>query len=438
MRNYSEDETAPFTKDTGVLARMDAIRILFRWLDHGEFPDRSLGKVPGEYRAFVMDLTYTTVRWARAIDWVLGELLSHPAPRDAEAALMLGVCQLLKMDEIPPYAAIHATVEALKQIAGRRTPVGLVNGVLRTVDREREAIQRELARQPAGVRLSHPDDLIAAWTERYGAERAEAMCAWDNEPALVSVLTVPGGPDVGELRDRFAAAGVNAAPHPGFPEAALLLPHGGGVERLPGFAEGLFAVQDPATLGATDLVGAAPGMRVLDACSAPGGKTARMARAMNGEGELVALELHADRVPALEQTLDRLVPDRASFVKVRVANASGASAEELGGAFDRILLDVPCSNTGVLRRRVDARWRLDAGRLARVYDAQGYLLDHAPELLKGHGRLVYSTCSIDPRENEERVAWFLARHPEFRLVEERKNVPPDRGADGAYAAALER
>ena len=431
------------SKAPGVLARAWAIRILFRWLRHGEFPDANLDRlgVPSELRGFTMELVYGTVRWHGLLDAALGLLIERRPPTDAEAALLLGLCQLLKMPSIPAFAAIHATVEAAKIVGNRRTPIGLVNAALRNADRYRADLEEELAKAPPHIRLSHPDDLLARWTAAWGADRAEAICEWDNRPADVVLLTLPGGPTLPVLLERLHSAGIEAEPLPDFPDTAIRIAHGHRVESLPGFQEGDFAVQDPSTLAAVELLDVHPGQRVLDACAAPGGKAARIARLLAAEeppSALVALDLHEDRIGGLEATLRRLVPGMDRFVRVMAVDAAEADPEALGGPFDRILLDVPCGNSGVLRRRVDARWRQDPERLTRIRAAQRRILDAAPRLLAPGGRIVYSTCSIDPAENSGQIDDFLSRNPSFRCLESRLNLPGDHGADGAFAAALER
>ncbi len=493
------------SKAPGVLARAWAIRILFRWLRHGEFPDANLDRlgVPSELRGFTMELVYGTVRWHGLLDAALGLLIERRPPTDAEAALLLGLCQLLKTPSIPAFAAIHATVEAAKIVGNRRTPIGLVNAALRNADRYRADLEEELAKAPPHIRLSHPRDLFARWTAAWGADRAAAICEWDNRPADVVLLTLPGGPKAPELLSRFQTAGIEAEALPDFPETAIRLAHGHRVEELPGFREGDFAIQDPSTLAAVELLDVRPGQRILDACAAPGGKAARIARllcggcssfsaqgsarstppggcaatplseggetrgkppsergdAPKGQGgvfraaetpakavalcgaaksTLVALDLHEDRLGGLEDTLRRLVPGMDRFVRVMAADAAEVDPDVLGGPFDRILLDVPCGNSGVLRRRVDARWRQDPERLARIRASQRPLLDNAPRLLAPDGRLVYSTCSIDPSENQEQIDSFLSRTTGFQCRESRLNLPGDHGADGSFAAALER
>jgi len=418
--------------DDGVASRVEALEILLRWMETGDFPDRLLDGVAPARRGFVMELVYATVRWVRAIEYVIAPRLRQTPIAEAEAALLLGGCQLLILRDIPAYAALHTTVEALKIVGPRLAPIRLVNAVLRDIERNLDRDLDSLARSPLALRTSHPDDLVAQWTARWGEERAAAICDWNNQPAEVNVLTLPHGPTRDELESEFLQAGIKVEPHPAVPEA-LVLGHGVRVFDLPGFADGAFAIQDPATLEAVRLLQVAPGQRVLDACAAPGGKAARIARLLQGQGELVALERHADRLPLLRETLERLAPGRN--VTLHQADATRVEADDLGGKFDRILLDVPCSNSGVLRRRPDARWRVDPARTSQLIRLQRHLLDNAAHLLAPGGRLVYSTCSIDAAENEEQIAAFLKRYPQFRLADFATLLPP--GTDGAYAAALE-
>ena len=432
--------------DSGTLSRREAIFILARWLETDDFPDRLITDSPD--RGFVMDLVYGTVRWRRALEWALAPLVPRRPGGEALAALLAGSYQVLFMEEVPAYAAVHATVAAAKVASGRSA--GFVNGVLRNLVRQRPDVLAGLARQPLGVRLSHPDALVVRWTERYGAELTEALCRWNNTPAETVIAMLPGA----ECGTRNAECGVEAPesevqvpdaetrtshlppttliPHPAAPDTCLVLPHGMRIESVPGFAEGRFVAQDPAALAAVKLLNVRPGLAVLDACAAPGGKTAQIAAAMAGRGRLVAMDRHADRLNLLRSTLART---RQAWVEVVQADAS----RPLPGAlprFDRILLDAPCSNTGVLRRRPDARWRFSSTRLKRLCAGQQVLLANLLGHLAPGGRLVYSTCSLEPEENRQVVEAVLAKHPGCRLAVTTARFPPRHGTDGAFAAAI--
>ena len=190
-------------------------------------------------------------------------------------------------------------------------------------------------------------------------------------------------------------------------------------------------VQDPATAESVALLDIAPGQSVLDFCAAPGGKTAQIAWRLNGTGRLVAQEVNPKRLVRLKENLARL---RLDSVEVTQSVAS------IGGrtVFDRVLVDAPCSNTGVLRRRPDARWRWSVDHLKQLVGLQAQILDAAAAHVAPGGRLVYSTCSNEPEENGEQVAAFLARHEDFTEVERRESVPFETGHDGAFACAMER
>lgn len=431
------DESRFPREDDGTLARCDALRILSRWMDTEEFPDRMFGAVPPFRRGFVMDLVYATVRNVRALAFAIDRLVARRPERTADhAALLLGAAQMLKMRDVAEYAAVSATVDAYKLAAGPRG-AGFINGVLRNLLRNRPAIEAALAAAPLAVRESHTDEQVARWERNFGAERAAAMCRWDNEPAGVTILTLPGRATVSELIGRFAEAGVEARAHEGFPDRAVRIPHGSRVDRLPGFETGEFSIQDPATLAAVELLDVRPGMRVLDACAAPGGKSVQIAALLAGRGELVAADCWRDRIDTLRENLARTGFDR--IARVRVCDARRAAARDLGGKpFDRILADVPCSNTGVQRRRADARWRFDGERLRILNETQFAILSNLSGLLAPGGRLVYSTCSVEPEENDGIIERFLRARPDMRLAARAAHVPPEDGCDGAFAAALER
>ena len=422
--------------EDGTLARIDALKILRDWMDTEEFPDRKMAGIPPFRRGFVMDLVYTTLRHVRALDFATSPFIRSEPQAHATPAIWIGACQLLKMDDVAEHAAIHATVEALKTLDGE-FPAKFVNAVLRNCQRQKDEILARLAAAPLAVRESHPDEQVGRWTARFGAERAAAICAWDNLPACVTAVTVPYGPSAHELREAFARAGVNATPHPGFPDEALNVPHGSRVEDLPGFAGGAFSIQDPATLAAVKLLDVKPGQRILDACAAPGGKTVQIGLRLAGRGSLTAMDCWRDRLAPLEENVARF--GLRHITHIMVGDAKRVTLRDFGpGArpFDRILLDVPCSNTGVQRRRADSRWRFTQERLGTLSETQCAILENAANLLAPGGRIVYSTCSLEEEENQAVIAEFLRRRKNFRLLTESVSIPPDRQSDGAYAAVL--
>ena len=406
--------------------RAVAARIVTAWRETGDFPDRMVDQVRTDH-AMVMELALGVVRWIRLLEYVCGTLVQRKPSPDVEGFLLVGVYQLLVAQGMADHAAVNETVEAAKQELSRNTG-DFINAVLRRVVRERDAIRAAIDRQPIGIRFSHPDLLVDRWSRQCGEDRAQGLCAWNNEPPETVLRIVRGRVAAAEFIARLGEAGVTVTPHPFRPDDCFVLQRGVRVTNVPGYQDGWFAVQDPSTLLAPELLDAQPDDVVLDACAAPGGKTLVIAERMQGKGVLIAMDRYEDRLAPLRDNLQRL---GHPWVKVVCGDATRAA-----GRFDRILLDVPCSNTGVLRRRADARWRFAQDRLAALVETQRALLDHAATLLKPGGSLVYSTCSLEPEENEKLIEAWVAAHGDFALRREQSLWPPESGTDGAYAALL--
>ena len=377
-------------------SRRAAAFALARWLATREFPANILPGGPD--RAFVQDVFYTAIRRLRPLRHILGVLVKRWPKGELEALLYVGAAQILYMDDVPDFAAVNETVSAAKSCGNPSVP-RVVNGVLRNLVRRREEMLQMLASAPLAERESFPTELVGRWTERFGAADAERLCRWFNEPAETFLAKKDG--------------------------SFSLLARGSRVEDAPGYAEGEFIVQDPATALAVELLAPSAGDRILDFCAAPGGKTIQAA--WRG-AEVVACEVNPARRRRLEENLRRV--GLADFVAVV------ASPGEARGPFGKILVDAPCSNTGVFRRRPDARWNWSVQKLASLVALQAEILEKAAALLAPGGTLVYSTCSMEPEENGAQTEAFLARHRDFALVEAKESMPLASGHDGAYAAAL--
>ncbi len=421
-------------------SRAVAARVLARWMRTGAFPDRQVDAVERD-RAFVMEMVYAAVRRRETLDWMIRQIAPRSPPVEVRALLHIGLVQLYFMDRVEAFAAVHETVDAARQ-TGVGWAARMVNAVLREAQRRRNDLLMWLRRTPPTVRLSHPLELLERWESEYGQTRAHRLCEWNNEPAAVCLRLRPGAPSADDYARRLSAIGVEAHPHPFAPSRFLRLGRGAHPPALPGFAEGWFYVQDPSTCIAPDMLAPAPGETVLDACAAPGGKTTILYESMEGRGALLACDHRADRLERLRENLART---GCHAIRVIEADADRLDAAGLAAmdppapaAFDAVLLDVPCTNTGVLRRRPDARWAFGRERLAALVRAQASLLRRVADLVRPGGRLVYSTCSLEREENQEQTRAFLKDRPDFRLKAERLLFPPDSHTDGAYAALLLR
>ena len=393
-------------------SRRTAAFAIVRWLATHEFPADMLPQ-GGPDRAFVQDLVYTVVRRLRPLRSVLGELMAKWPKGELEALLYVGAAQILYMPDVPDFAAVNETVAAAKASGREKRLDRVVNGVLRNLLRRREEFEAKLAAAPLAERESFPNALVKRWIERYGAENAEALAKWHNTPAE-TWLAYPPSED-------------------GAPGRFVRLERGRRVNDVEGYAEGAFIVQDPATAGAVELLDVKPGLTVLDFCAAPGGKSVQIAWRLKGQGRLVAQEVNPRRLARLRENISRMRLDQVQVVGKAPAGEGGVMAQ-----FDRVLADVPCSNTGVLRRRPDARWRWDADHLKQLVSLQAEILSSAAAHVAPGGLLVYSTCSNEPEENEAQIAAFLAAHPEFSEVARRESLPFETGHDGAFACAMRR
>jgi 16S rRNA (cytosine967-C5)-methyltransferase len=293
-----------------------------------------------------------------------------------------------------------------------------------------------LAAEDIGIRQSHPDLLVQRWQHSYGKQATAELCRWNNRRARVILCPNPVRIGVQGLLNSLEEAGIAAGPHPAAPEVFIRLDHGTRVAGVPGYKEGHFSVQDPSTHEAVKLLDPQPGECVLDACAAPGGKTVLIAEHMQDTGRIVAMDLYRDRLGRLETNIERMGFGSVETLQGNAADAEDLQAAAARGLFDRILLDVPCSNTGVLQRRPDARWRFSEERLRQLVRLQHKLLNSVTTVLAPGGTLVYSTCSLEREENRDLVEAWLREHPGFNCVSSVGLFPPESGTDGIYAAAL--
>jgi 16S rRNA (cytosine967-C5)-methyltransferase len=383
-------------------------------------------------RALVTELFYGCLRQRTALDWLLAQKAERKPKPEIAALARLGLYQLFFLDRVPAHAAVNSTVELAKRATSERLG-GFLNGLLRNALRDRAALASSLQRQPLPVRGSHPDWLVARWLARYGDADTRALLEWNNRPPKIfaRVNTLRSTADA--LLAKWQAAGIEAQPVNTPPCAlpVIELRAADSAERLPGFVEGEFYIQDPSTLPAVELIGAQPGERVLDVCAAPGGKTTCLAQLMQNRGEIVAEDSSAERLKQVVANCARL---GVTCATIRQSRANDATETW----FDRVLVDAPCSNTGVLRRRVDARWRLRGEDIARLAAEQLALLQSAARRVKRGGALVYSTCSLEPEENRGVVEAFLKSNAEFSLDRCVETFPPRDGVDGAFAARFAR
>jgi 16S rRNA (cytosine967-C5)-methyltransferase len=416
-----------------------ALAALRQWRNGEQFADSILGRLlrssdlATSDRAFTTELFYGILRNLSLLDFWIGSLRSGHLDHDTRDLLRLGLYQLFLLDTAE-HAAVHESVE----LAGPRNR-SLVNAVLRTALRRKEELLENASKQDLSIRRSHPQFLIDRWTRNIGPNQTAALGERNNRPAPIYARI-----NRVKISDQdFLAKGAAAPGADQIPQWRDGLPTDGNFVRIAtipsdALAAGHCYIQDPSTAAACVLLEAKPGERVLDACAAPGGKTGYIAELMNNQGAILACDRDEDRIRTLRDNLERLGVTIAQF-----AQHDWTSGEPLRHAaaispFDRILVDAPCSNTGVMRRRVDLRWRLAPKDFRRMQQEQLRILRATIPLLKAGGFLVYSTCSIEPEENEEVVRTITQEFPPLKLVDQISLLPFRDGFDGAFAAKLIR
>jgi len=395
-------------------------------------------------RRWVQELVYGVLRCRSWLDSLLSERVRGGLIRldaDLTDLLRAGSYQLLRMHSVPAYAAIAQTVELAKIRHGMGAS-RLVNAVLRRLDREREDLGTTTPGDPLdalALTHSHPRWLVQRWVARYGIDGTSALLALNNTEPVICAR--PFGVSREQLVAELEADGLQVFEAP-LVHDSVNLPSGISLHGLDAFRRGSFFVQDPAASLVTRYAAIAPGSVVADFCAAPGGKAIELSR----EASCVfASDKSAARLSRLAENIDRL---KAKGIELIVMDARKPAIT----VADAVLLDAPCTGTGTFRRHPDARWRLKASDIAVMASAQRGLLDAAAPVVRPGGLLVYSTCSIEPEENDQPVDLFLSNHPQFTLEPPPEgSVPPEvmddgrlrvlpqkHGTDGAFAARLRR
>jgi 16S rRNA (cytosine967-C5)-methyltransferase len=417
-------------------------------LRRGEFLDQSferrIAPLDARDRRWTRELVYGMLRHRGSIDAVLSDRVRGGLVRldpDVIDLLRLGVYQLTNMGSVPAYAAIAQTVE----LAKRRHGLGaskLVNAVLRRTDRERDELNVAAPSDVAealALKYSHPRWLIARWIERWGEQETERLLAVNNAEAPIAIR--PYGIVREQLEAMLEEAGVHVAEAP-YARDSIAISGGITFTELGAFKKGLFFVQDPAATLVTEYASIPQGATVADLCAAPGGKSLELSRTA---GTVIASDKSFGR-------LQRLLANQRRLETTNLFAFVGDARHPAITPVDAVLIDVPCTGTGTFRRHPDARWRLKVSDLAVMSALQKTIIRAAEKVVRPGGLLIYSTCSLEPEENDEQIDSFLAENPNWVLEpppngsvapdlldDGRLRVLPQRhGTDGAYAARLRR
>src|SRR5438067_7430768 len=410
-------------------ARQIALAALRLWRKEKRFADSIVSdlfakaRLTSSDRAFALELFYGVLRNLTLLDFWIACLRVSRVDADLRDILRLGLYQLFFL-ETAEHAAVHETVEVCAK--GQRP---IINAMLRAATRRRSELRASANAQPLFVRMSHPPFLVERWQQHFGVEHVQALCKWNNLPAPVYGRINRLGID----REKFLRLYSGARPLTRDFEFVEF-------DSLPtnALTRGHCYIQDPSTLLGCQILDPKPGEKVLDACAAPGGKTGYIAQLMENLGMIVACDRDLERLEIMKGNLARLDAAIVHILRHSWTNGQLPAEIETLAPFDRILVDAPCSNTGVMRRRVDVRWRLTSADFARMQERQIKIVRAVLPLLKPGGVIVYSTCSLEPEENEEVVRRILKSSTALRLAEEMRSLPFRDGFDGAFAAKIIR
>jgi len=432
-------------------ARLYALELLTSVLDQGlnlteagSATKREAGPTDDRDRAFSRHLAYGVLRWLTALEWISAQLLKRPLKprdRDLQRLILLGLLQLWQ-DASSAHAAINETAECAR-LLGKPWAVAMINAVLRRFQREQDEWLARLAGRDE--RYAHPRWLLEA-LQRDWPDDWETVVAANNQAAPLW-LRLRRDRDTSRVAAQLEERGFALEGHPFAPDALRIQP-AVAVNALPGFRDGLLSVQDPAAQLAADLLQLAPGQRVLDACAAPGGKTGHLLE-LTRDITLTALDKSPERLELVVQNLERLGLRDHAGLTLQVADAAAPETWWDGVPYQRILLDAPCSATGVIRRHPEIKWLRTPQQTAAACSLQSRLLDQLWPLLEADGILLYATCSVLRDENSRQIERFIARHADAELSEfdadwgraadpGRQVLPGEQDMDGFYYARLHK
>ncbi|WP_107942266.1 16S rRNA (cytosine(967)-C(5))-methyltransferase RsmB [Metasolibacillus fluoroglycofenilyticus] len=404
-------------------------------------------KIEAKDRALLTEITYGTLQHKLTLDYYLAPFVRGKVEVWVQWLLRLSLFQMHYLTRIPPHAAVNEAVEIAKR-RGHKGIASMVNGVLRSIIRQGVRSTEEIADEVErlAIATSHPQWLVERYIAGYGIERTTAMLTHNNLPAkqTVRVNTIKATPE--KAIAALEQEGLTVSQSAFLPECLTIT--GGQAARTAAFKQGLITIQDESSMLPANVLNPQPGMRVLDMCAAPGGKTTHLAEKMHNEGVILALDLHPHKLELIDENTARLSID---IVQTAPLDGRKAANTLQKGSFDAILVDAPCSGLGVMRRKPDIKYTKKIEDFANLQAIQLAILANAVELLKPEGRLVYSTCTINQEENEGTVQAFLKEHPNMEAIvlenlpqqlvhEQREGMlqvfPQHMDSDGFFVAAF--
>jgi 16S rRNA (cytosine967-C5)-methyltransferase len=418
--------------------RQLAVKILNRYDRSDSYIDKLLShELKHEHlihqdRALLTELVNGVIRWRGKIDWVLTGFYHGDYQKClnlVKNAMRIALYQMLYLNRIPIPAAIFESVEVVKRIQGEKT-AAIVNGVLRNIARNVENIRYPDKSEDEiyfyAVIYSHPKWLVKRWIDRFGLLETEKLMDFNNRRPYTAVRVVSTNSTVAEIEEIFTTHNIKYSVSPYNPNSLLLESPRYDISASEIFKSGKITIQDPSSTLSAMLANPKEGDTIIDICAAPGGKSFILAELMNNKGEVLAFDKHESKLRFITNGAERL---NLNIIKAVTRDAENQSFTENA---DIVFADVPCSGLGTLSKKPDIKWKKESEDITKLVIHQRKILENASKILKSGGVLVYSTCSIEPEENEENIKWFLKNYPDFTLDPAEKYLPESLCKDGYY------
>ncbi|HPU41303.1 MAG TPA: 16S rRNA (cytosine(967)-C(5))-methyltransferase RsmB [Acetivibrio clariflavus] len=426
------------------LPRETALKILYEVNKSGAYSNIALNKnledvkLSNIDKAFITELVYGTLKWQLSIDYIIEKFSSVKIKKLSPwilNILRLGVYQLLYMTKIPESAACNESVNLAKRY-GHSASSRYVNAVLRNIARSKDKIEypdrnKDLSAY-LSIRYSHPEWMVRNWLNRFGESFTEALLKCNNETAPLTVRVNTLKTSTEELREQLEKEGFEPQPAR-YVENALIINKPSSITKMRAFEQGMFQVQDESSMIVAQVLNPKPNDLVIDVCSAPGGKATHMAEIMKNTGQVIARDVHDHKIKLIEEAAIRLGID---IIKAEVFDAQKEDLKLISKA-DCVLVDAPCSGLGIIRRKPDIKWTRKEKDLDEIVELQERILDTSSKYVKPGGVLVYSTCTVEPKENEELVKRFLQDNRDFELEDISEVLPKGLKKDTAKAGYIQ-
>ena len=404
-------------------ARQLALKILLEIDRKNSYTDVALNRALNQSnlsssdRSLCTELVYGIIRHQRTLDSLivqLGKKKAQQQPPNLRRILHIGLYQLRYLDHIPPSAAVNTSVDLAKDNKLQRLS-GVVNGILRQYIRSTQGNHDPLilpndTLKKLAIQYSFPDWIIETWLQKWGEETTEKMCHWFNQSPNIDIRVNPLKTNLETLQTQLTSAGVNVTPLGRFPCALRLKGKIGTIPTLPGFSQGHWTVKETSALLVSYFLDPQPGDTIIDACAAPGGKTTHIAELMGDQGTIFACDRTPSRLKKVQENAQRL---ELNCIETVVGDSR--YLQQFINKGDRVLVDVPCSGLGTLHRHPDIRWRQTPENIRELTSLQLEILNQAAQWVKPQGTLVYSTCTLNPPENQEIIQTFLSTHSHWNI-----------------------